>query len=163
MIAILDSKHKVFVIYIATFNINLVDKVYPLKKAQIAYLKADEAFIKVLSKYADFTDIFLPKLTKEFFKHMGINNHTIELVDDLPLSCGPIYSLSLVKLGILKTNIKNNLANGFIRPSKFFVVAFIFFDKKLDENLWLCIEYQGCNNLTIKNYYPLLLVKKLLD
>ncbi len=54
---------------------------------------------------------------------------------------GPIYSLSLVELEILKTYIKNNLANGFIKPSKSPVGAPILFDKKLDRSLRLCLDY----------------------
>ncbi len=55
---------------------------HPLKRAQIAYLKADKAFIKVPSKYADFADVFSPKLAIELPKHTRINDHAIELVDD---------------------------------------------------------------------------------
>ncbi len=53
-----------------------------LKSAQIAHLKANKAFIKVSSKYANFIDIFLTKLATELFKYTRINNYTIELIDD---------------------------------------------------------------------------------
>ncbi len=58
-----DLDHKVFIVYIATFYISFHanTELYCLKKAQIAYLKADETCIKVFNKYADFADIFLPK------------------------------------------------------------------------------------------------------
>ncbi len=91
---------------------------HPLKRAQIAHLKVDEASIKVPSKYADFVDIFSPNLAVELLKHTKINNHAIELVDDRQPPYGSIYSLGLVKLETLKVYIKNNLANGFIRSSK---------------------------------------------
>ena len=68
-----------------------------------------------------------------------------------------------MKLEILKTYIENNLANNFIKPSKFFAGAPIFFEKKSIKNLQLYIDYQGFNNLIIKNHYFLSLVKKLLD
>ena len=42
---------------------------YFLKKAQIVYLKADEAIYKILSKYADFTDVFSQKLALELFEY----------------------------------------------------------------------------------------------
>ena len=35
--------------------------------------------------------------------------------------------------------------------------------KKKDRLLRLCIDYQGLNNITIQNYYPLPLINKLLD
>ena len=106
-----------------------------LKKAQIAYLKVDEAFTKISNKYANFADIFLPKLAVELFKYMRINNYAIKLVDNWQLPYGLIYSLSLVKLEILKMHIKNNLANNFIRPSKVFAGTFISFDKKSNQSL----------------------------
>ncbi len=115
------------------------------------------------SEYADFTDIFFPKLAVELLEHTGINNHAIELLDNWQPPYGPIYSLESVELQILKTYIKNNLANGFIRSSKSPTEASIFFDKKPDGSLRLCVDYQGLNNLTIKNWYPLPLVGESLD
>ena len=61
-----------------------------------------------------------------------------------------MYNLSLIKLEILKTYIMNNLANSFIKPSKFFVEALIFFNKKPNKSLRLYRNYQGLNNLIIK-------------
>ncbi len=52
------------------------------RRAQIAHLKANKALIKVSSKYAHFADIFSPKLAAKLPKHMDINNHAMELVDD---------------------------------------------------------------------------------
>ena len=57
----------------------------PLKKAQIAHLKVDEPPTKIPSKYANFADNFLPKLAIEFPKHIEINNHSIQLMDDRQL------------------------------------------------------------------------------
>ena len=68
-----------------------------------------------------------------------------------------------MKLKSLKAYIKNNLANSFIKPFKSLARACIFFDKKPDNSLRLYIDYQGLNNLTIKNWYLLLLVRKSLD
>lgn len=68
--------------YIAAFSVDLSDKVYFLKKAQIAHFKLDEACIKMLSKYADFVVPFLPKLAIELSKYTKINNYAIQLVDN---------------------------------------------------------------------------------
>ena len=162
-VAALDPEYETFVIHIAALSLDPGDEVHPSRKAQIAHLKADGVFTKVLSKYADFVDLFSPELAAKLFKHTRINNHAIELVDDWQLSYSPIYSLSSLELEILKAYIKNNLANGFIRPSKSSAGALVFFDKKPDGSLRLCMYYQDLNNLTIKNWYPLLLVRKLLN
>ncbi len=136
---------------------------YPLRRAQIAYLKADEVLTKVPSEYADFTDVFSPKLAAKLSEQTGINNHAIELVDDRQLPHGPIYNLGPVELETLKVYIKNNLASGFIRPSKSPIRAHILFDKTPDGSLRLCVDYRGLNNLTINNWYPLPLIEKSLD
>ena len=123
----------------------------------------DEAPTKVLSEYIDFADVFFPKLATKLSKHIRINDHTIKLVDDRQLLYGFIYSLGFMELETLKAYIKNNLANGFIRPSKFPTGAPIRFDQKPDGSLRLCVDYQGLNNLTIKNWYLLPLVGESLD
>ena len=68
-----------------------------------------------------------------------------------------------MELKTLKAYIEINLANGFIRPSKSPAGAPILFDQKSDGSLRLCVDYQGLNNLTIKNRYPLPLIGELLD
>lgn len=47
--------HKVFVVYITAFNIkfDIDDKIFSSKRFQIAYLKINESFRKILSKYAN--------------------------------------------------------------------------------------------------------------
>ena len=42
----------------------------------------DKAPIKVLSKYTDFVDVFLPKLAIKLPKYTKINDYAIKLVDD---------------------------------------------------------------------------------
>ncbi len=122
---------------------------YPSKKAQIGHLKADEALTNVPNKHADFADIFLPKLAVELPEYTRINNHAIKFVDNWQSPYGPNYSLGPVKLEPLKVYIENNLVNDFIRPSKFLITVLIFFDRKPDRSLRLCIDYQGLNNLKI--------------
>ena len=134
-----------------------------LRKAQIAHLKANNASSEVLSKYTDFADVFSPKLVAKLPEHTRINDHAIELVDDLQPPYGPIYSLGPVELETLKAYIKYNLVSSFIRSSKSPTGVAILFHKKLDSSLRLCVDYQGSNNLTIKNWVPLPLVGESLD
>ena len=103
------------------------------------------------------------KLAIELYKYIQINDYAIELVDNQKPPYNLIYSLGPVELEILKIYFKYNVANSFIRPSKFFARALIFFNKNLDRNLQLYINYQDFNSLIIKNHYPLLLVRKSLD
>ena len=68
-----------------------------------------------------------------------------------------------MKLEILRIYIKTYLKTGFIQPFKSFAGAPILFDKKLNNSLHLYINYQGFNNLIIKNQYLLLLIAEFLD
>lgn len=61
---------------------NLGDKIYLSKKAQIAHLQVDKIFIKVLSKYANFKNVFSRKLVIKFSDYIDIVDHTIELIND---------------------------------------------------------------------------------
>ena len=166
--AAFDPESETFVVHVASLssdaspNSSPLD-VHPSRRSQISGLIAKEAPTKVPTKYSDFADVFSPDLAFELPEHTGINNHTIKLVEDQQPPYGPIYSLELVELETLKTYIETNLANGFIRPSKLPAGAPIQFDWKSDGSLRLCVDYQGLNNLTIKNRYPLLLIEELLD
>ena len=119
--------HDTFIIYIAFLESPSQEgNVHPSRKALIAALMANEAPISIPTKYYDFADVFSPELALKLSKHTGIYDHAIKLVDDWQPSYGPIYSLGLVELEILKTYIETNLANGFIRPSKSPARAHIF-------------------------------------
>ena len=61
----------------------------------------DEAPTKVSSKYANFANVFLPKLVVELLKHTKINDYTIKLMDDWQPLYGLIYSLGFVELEML--------------------------------------------------------------
>ena len=63
----------------------------------------------------------------------------------------------------LKTYIETNLVNIFIKPFKSPAENPIFFNKKPNASLRLCVDYWELNNLRIKNQYPLLLVEESLD
>ena len=58
---------------------------------------------------------------------------------------------------------QTHLKTEIIRPLKSPASASILFDKKPDSSFCLCIDYQDLNNLTIKNWYPLPLIGKVLD
>ena len=79
-VAVFDLEHETFVVYITTLSVDLRDQMHLSKKAQIAHLKADEAPIEMLSKYADFADVFSLKLATKLLKHK-ISNYAIKLID----------------------------------------------------------------------------------
>lgn len=116
-----------------------------------------------MPKYIDFADIFSLVLAAELQKHIGINNYTIKLLNGKYPSYRPIYNLRPIESEIVKTYMKTNLANSFIRFFKFPVVALFLFIWKPDYSFHLNVNYQNFNNLTIENWYPLLLINESLD
>ena len=166
--AILDPEYETYVVHIgsvssdASPSSSLFD-VHSFQRPQISGLILEEAPTKIPAKYLDFVDVFSPDLASELPEHTGNNDHIIELVDGYQPPYGPIYSLKPVELETFKAYIETNLANGFIRLFKSPAGAPILFDQKSDGFLRLCVDYQSFKNLTIKNWYPLPLIGKLLD
>lgn len=99
----------------------------------------------------------------ELFNNTKINKYAIKLIDCKQPPYKSIFTLSLVKLEILKTCIKIYLKTRFIWLSKLSANKSIFYDKKLDISLCLYINDQGFNNVTIKNWYLLLLIGEYLN
>jgi len=69
--------------------------------------------------------------------------------------------MSRTELQMLKEWLEENLSKGFIRASSSPAASPILFVKKTDGSLWLCVDYRGLNEETIKNHYPLPLLQEL--
>ena len=67
---------------------------------------------------------------------------------------GCLYSLSAPEREAMEEYIQNSLAAGIIRPSSSPAGAGFSFMVKKDRSLRPCIDYQGLNNITVKNSYP---------
>ena len=155
----LDKNSETFVMHVAFLN--LVPRIYPDRKAWIAFLLTEK--VKILEEYLDFTNVFSKEKTVVLPERTKLNENAIDLEDGKQPPYGPINSLGLVKLETLKTYIKTHLKTGFIQPFKSPAGASIMFDKKPDGSFCLCIDYWGLNNLTIKNWYPLPLIEESLN
>lgn len=99
----------------------------------------------------------------ELSKNININKYVIKLEKGKQPPYGLIYSLDVAKLEILKTYIEIYLKTEFIQPFKYPTKAFILFNQKLNSNFCLYIDYWSLNNLTIKNWYLILLIGELFD
>ena len=100
----------------------------------------------------------MEELANVFPEQTVVNKHAIELEKGKQPPYGRIQSLGLVELKTFNTYIKTILANSFIKDLKLPLNALILFERKSDGSLYLCVNYWGPNNLTIKNCYPLPLI-----
>lgn len=141
--------------------ISVDSNIHLFQKTQIVLLNIKKVII--LSKYADYTNIFSLDSTAKSFKHTSINNYFIDLIDNKQPLYDPIYSLGLIELEILKIYIKTNLANSFIRLSKSPTSTPILFICKKDGSFWLYINYKSLNNRIIKNWYLFSLIGEFLN
>jgi len=66
------------------------------------------------------------------------------------------------ELLVIKKYINKHLNKGFIRPSISLAAAPILLAKKLGGGIWFCVNYRGLNAITIKNRYPILLIREIL-
>ena len=157
--AALNENFEAFVMHVSFLRLRM--SIHLARKAQLALLLIKEVIVPV--EYLDFADVFSEKSANVLPKQIGANEHVIKLEEGKQLPYGGMYSLEPVELEIFKTYIKTNLANGFIWTSKSLAGAPILFVCKPNDSFCLYVNYQGLNNLVIKNWYPLLLIGKSLD
>jgi hypothetical protein len=109
--------------------------------------------------------IFLPLFSEAEANKLPLHHpydHCIPLKEDFTPPFGPIYSLSWTELEALWKWLNENLSKGFIHASSSPAGVPILFVKKSNGSLWLCVDYRGLNERTIKNRYPLPLLHKIL-
>ena len=114
--AALNADDETFVVHVAALAEPTTMPIHPSCQAQVAALTSEETGIP--AEYSDFSNVFSSDSAAELPEHTGINDLPIDLLDDKQPPYGPIYTLGLVELEMLKTYIKANLASGFIRSSK---------------------------------------------
>ena len=110
---------------------------------------------------------FLPLLSKVLADRLpphqpGID-HEVRLKDGETPTWGPLYSMSRAELVVLKELLEENMSKGFIRQSSLLFAAPVLFTKKSYGGLRFCIDYRDINSKTIKNRYPLRLIKETLN
>ena len=76
---------------------------------------------------------------------------------------GPLYVMSRNELEFFKKYLENNLSKRYIQAFSFPAAAPVLFFKKPRGGLWFCVDYCDLNDFTIKNKYPLPLIRKTLD
>jgi hypothetical protein len=118
--------------------------------------------IEIPDIYKEYTDVFEKKNADLLPEHRPYDI-AIDLQPGKSAPWGPIYSLSNEELKALREYLDENLEKGFIRPSKSPAGAPILFVKKKDLSLRLCVDYRGLNAVTIKNRYPLPLIREMMQ
>ena len=110
----------------------------------------------------DYAEVFSPKKADQLPRHRSYD-HNIQLLPGKDLPFGPLYSMSRTELEALKEWLDENLKKGFIRPSSSAAASPVLFVKKPGGGLRLCIDFRAINNISVKDRYPLPLIKETLN
>ena len=111
--------------------------------------------------YHEFLPLFKKAVAEILPPHRSYD-HKVPLKEGFYPPFGSLYSLSKLELQALRQWIDENLSKGFIRASSSPAGAPILFVKKKGGSLRLCVDYRGLNEGTIKNRYPLPLIRETL-
>jgi hypothetical protein len=105
--------------------------------------------------YRDFAKVFSEEESHRLPKHQPWD-HAIDLEPDAVTHWKvKLYPMSPAEQVELDKWLEENLAKGYLRPSKSPMASPVFFIKKKDGKLRLVQDYRRLNKITIKNRYPL--------
>ena len=117
----------------------------------------------VPKQYHELLPLFSKVLADRLTPHWPGIDHEVRLKDGETLTRGPLYSMSRTELVVLKEWLEENMSKGFIRQSSSPFAAPVLFAKNPGGGLRFCIDYRDINSKTIKNRYPLPLIKETLS
>jgi hypothetical protein len=113
-------------------------------------------------QYVAFQNIFFKIKTHKLSKHDS-HDYVIEISSNRDFFFDLIYNLSTTKLKVLKNYINEYMKKNFIIEFVSFTKTFIFFVKKTNDKLRLCVNYKNLNEIIIKNRYLLFFINENLN
>lgn len=113
-------------------------------------------------EYHKYLDVFSKQLADSLPPHQPYDHH-IRLEPGAQPTFEPLYGMSWDELLVLKKYLDDNLTKDFIRASSSPAASPILFVRKPEGGLRFCVDYRGLNAITIKNHYPLPLIRETLD
>ena len=125
-------------------------------------IKVKPSNVVLPEKYFDFADIF-DKAKANVVPGHSKYDLAIKTGDNKVPFFGLVYDYSKLELDVLREYIRDMCAKSFIVLSKSPSGAPVFFTKKKDGGLRLCVDFWGLNAITKKNKHLLPLVRTFLD
>ena len=109
-----------------------------------------------------YCDIFSEQLPKGIPPKRAAE-HTIKIEPESKPSYRPLYRLGPAEQDELEEQIRDLLAQGFIRPSCSPYGAPVLFVPIKDDRWWMCVDYRALNKQMIKDHYLLPWIDLLVD
>lgn len=117
---------------------------------------------KMPQEYHDLLHVARPQAAEQLPPHRSYD-HKIELIPGAPLPYSRNRPMSPTELAVIKRWLDDNLVKGNLRPSSSSTAAPLLLARKPGGGVRICQDYRGVNNITIKNRYPLPLIRETLD
>ncbi len=108
----------------------------------------------------EYKDVFLTESVDKLLLHED-HDHAIEITAKLLYES--LYNLSNIKLATLRQYLDDILAKEWIKHFISSTDASILFILKKNDSLYLCMNYQDLNKITVKNHHLLSLISETLD
>lgn len=141
----------------------------PYQRRYLLYLKTnteagtpEDRLKSVPEEYHQYAKVFQETHDTGLPEHTQYD-HEIPLKEGTTPKFHKIYGLNEEQLKALREYLDENLKKGYIRPSRSPAGYPILFVPKKNGKLRLCVDYRQLNDITIKNRYPLPLIKELRD
>jgi hypothetical protein len=125
-------------------------------------LSKDEVLHKLPPWLHDKVEGFLPK-NADAMPPRRSWDHKIELMPGQEPPYQKSRPMSPAELKVVRKWLDDNLTKGFIRESRARCAAPLLLAAKPGGGVRICQDYRGLNNVTIKNRYPLPLIRETLD
>jgi hypothetical protein len=125
-------------------------------------IEPEEAFKLVPQEYHEFLDVFSKKAS-ECMPETKPWDHTVDLKLDFVPKKRRLIPLSMTEQDKVKGFVEDQLAKGYIRPSKSPHTLPVFFIPKKDGKKCMVMDYKYLNEGTGKNNYPLPLISQIVD
>ncbi|TIA47146.1 hypothetical protein D6C77_10332 [Aureobasidium pullulans] len=112
--------------------------------------------------YKQFADVFSRSSADSLPKHRP-QDHEIRLQEGKQPPYFRPRGMSQDELAATKKYLDEHLDKGFIRPSASLAAAPVLLVRKPGGGMRFCVDYRGLNDITIKNRYPIPLIRETLD
>lgn len=136
-------------------------EVLELSNVELSEQNLADVRSKLPSEYHDYLDVFDRAKANEMPPHRA-SDHKIELLGDARPPQSRAYKMSEYKLAKVKAYLDENLAKGYITPSKASYSSPVLFALKTNGDLRFCVDYRKLNALTKRNRYPLPLIEEVI-
>ena len=156
-----DASHEEKLDYLPPASTMTDDEIWEkLRTSHIPQLFGDEALARLKALVFKFADIFRSGVKTG---QQVSPTHDIYLKPDARVPASPPYGEGLGRTEIIRTHIRDMLANNVIRPSTSPFAAPVVLAKKHDGTWRFCVDYRKLNDITIRDSYPLPKIDETLD